>query len=605
MAWDNAPWPRPPDGAEYISAAGNLARQLSQMFGGLGDAYQSGQNFQYQQRQRDFFQNPDNAAMLQDALKTGNINPLIGGVIKSEGASGAAPYLQMLLDQQTGSEAAKLLLGAGNGGQPQGQNINPTAPQAGSPEQITGRPQATNYSGSSDNTGRLPTIRQMAIDSGVDPTMPGFAQAFAGTGLDRELTSPSVIAAAQKRIDKFKREGGDLPMGDTSTGTSSPDVTQRSPVPQAGLVGQDESSTGQAIPTGAMGGSGPISPAPTSASGNIGGTPARVAQATQPGTRPTPVGTEAEARQAFDTAKRQQAAAAYLSKRNPKAAESLLAAAKDNFARGEKIMESIGAYNKPTPEMMNAQASGTTSPAEFEKIKKQNELKATEFAALDKGIQAQDNAAGQSDEDMRAMRGILSDPKLFTGPGAQIMDNVRGALINAGLMDPNARLASDALKKVTAKALQAQMADMRDDAAEIGGTAGRIMLAQVNIMKDAAQNPEMSVSGLRYLTELMERTNARSHDLAQLARDYKRTHGGMLDDGFYQKRADYNRTHPLMTDKEMEHHQLMAAPHLPSSMTRAGKDEIAAWAKSQGLRPGDAIRVGTDRDGSALYKEAP
>src|ERR1700739_1267388 len=89
MAWDNAPWPQPPNGAQYITAAGNLAKQLSDVISGGFNAYQQGQEFQYKQRNQNLFQNgiptspetgqPDFYGMLQKMIQAGGA-PTAGSI---------------------------------------------------------------------------------------------------------------------------------------------------------------------------------------------------------------------------------------------------------------------------------------------------------------------------------------------------------------------------------------------------------------------------------------------------------------------------------------------------------------------------------------------
>src|SRR5882762_3880976 len=126
-AYDNVQLPGPPNGAQYLSAGANLAQALGGLVGGLGDAYQSGKDFQYKQRQQNLFQDPDSQAMLEEALKSGNYAPVLQKMIRAQGA-GAAPVIGQLMSDQAGARLADAI--GGGGGTPQQPNTSPTGQTA-------------------------------------------------------------------------------------------------------------------------------------------------------------------------------------------------------------------------------------------------------------------------------------------------------------------------------------------------------------------------------------------------------------------------------------------------------------------------------------------
>src|SRR5260221_2984143 len=107
-AYDNVSLPGPPD----IAHAGNYAQMLMEGLQKIPQKYYDYQNQQYQQRQRDLFQSPDNQAALQDALKTGNYAPVLQSMIKAQGAS-AAPVIGQLISDQAGARLAESINGGG------------------------------------------------------------------------------------------------------------------------------------------------------------------------------------------------------------------------------------------------------------------------------------------------------------------------------------------------------------------------------------------------------------------------------------------------------------------------------------------------------------
>jgi hypothetical protein len=102
-AYDNVQLP----GAPNIAGAGNYAQMLMQGLTDVGKSYQQGKQFQYEQRQRDMFQNPDNQAKLDDAIKTGNYTPLIDALTQAGGASTAEKLLPFIRLQPFYDQALK------------------------------------------------------------------------------------------------------------------------------------------------------------------------------------------------------------------------------------------------------------------------------------------------------------------------------------------------------------------------------------------------------------------------------------------------------------------------------------------------------------------
>lgn len=595
-AFDNVSLASPPNGPAWLQAAAQMMNTVGNQVGQLGTSYQQGQDWRYQQNQRNFFQDQNNQATLQQAFKSGNYAPLMQALIQQGGTGTASQLLPELI--KSGASRSADQLAWGQPGQQQSVNTGPAnnssaaGPQNIQPNSSTYKPSRFGY-----GTGEKPNLNELAANYNIpQSTLETIAQRLGVSSPEDELT-PDQQTSAKNQIKSY------LSSNRRSTGTVNP-------VAQPGIGDQESqvaASAGNELKPASVQGGPAISPAPTSGSGNV---PSITVAQNAPGSfndrfAPTnyKVPSEDDINR-YETSGNNKLRAAGTYGLSKEKAEALRDAGNKDLEIAKQLREERKSALGPTEKMKESRESGFRTPQEYQEAQERGKLKAAEYGKMFTGIQATDRAAADSDEDMRAMRGILNDPHLYTMSGQELVKGLRGALINAGLINPNARLPNEALQKITSKALQAQMAQMRDDAAQIGGSAGRVMLAQVRIMQDASQNPDMSPSGLRYLTEVMERSNQRSHDIAQLARDYNQRNGRRgLDEGFDQVLADYSRKHPLMTDQEIEHHQLMSSPHLPSSLTRASADQVANWAHQQGLRKGDPIRVGDTYP--PVYKPAP
>src|SRR5258708_11706115 len=82
-AYGNVSLPAPPN----IATAGNYADMLMKGLQDIPDKYYKAQDFQYQQQQRNLFQDPDNRAALQSAVQSGDYSDLIQRIVKSGGVA--------------------------------------------------------------------------------------------------------------------------------------------------------------------------------------------------------------------------------------------------------------------------------------------------------------------------------------------------------------------------------------------------------------------------------------------------------------------------------------------------------------------------------------
>src|SRR5258708_29901068 len=493
-AYDNVSLPGPPD----IAHAGNYAQMLMQGLSGLGDAYQSGKDFRYKQRQQDLFQDPDSQAMLQDALKSGNYAPVMQKIIQAQGAS-AAPAIGQLMSDQAGARLADAI--GGGGGTPQQPNTSRTGQTAAALDKASARTGGASsnpripYSGSdqpsaTDNAGGE-TVRTLTagIANGrqvQEPTIANYARAL---GID-----PDTPLSAEQEARARKIIGNNL--GDVS-GQSPPPATNDaasggSPINSAAAAQGNES------PSVGAGGGQAISPAPTAAAGGIQPSGPRVAQAPRNtltaadrGIRPTPVGTEAQAQHAETRAKNMPALQTYYAGRNPKAAEAIGARAAEEEKRAHEIRDSIGKYNEPTPTQKDVETGADLRAA-------QNKEDTTRYGKQMAAIQGSSQAANRQLEHIQLAEGIYSNPNSYSGAGYRL-NLAYKRVVNA--LNPNSTesLPQEAFRKTMAASVLNQVEQLKDDTAAVGG-GGRIFQAQIELMEKAANNPDNTINANRLRT---------------------------------------------------------------------------------------------------------
>jgi hypothetical protein len=471
-----------------------------------------------------------------------------------------------------------------------------TPPPPRFPVQPQGQPQggAPSTSGT-DGTGT--TINYLATTAGLNLT-PRQIYSLAGNLRINPNTnlSPDQVATVKQALSEMPRPFK----------TSQDTPAEDGPASAADSASNGPSGVGAMAQNGPGGGSGPFMAGGASGSPAPSGSAQPPQQPTAgggnaPGLRPSPVGTQEEARLAFTSAQNKEAAAAYLSARKPEQAKVFLEQAKADRERGEKILGSLGEYNKPTTEQQNAEASGARSPMEFEARKKAQDQELTRGDALQKGLQG---ASREFETALKphldAMRGILNNPNFVSGSGVgfqEALNKIRSNPLFQGLpgYDPNAALPNEAIRKVVAASILNQTTELKAEAAEMGGSAGRLFQQQISLMEKAAQNPENTAPALRYLTELQQRMGDHARAVAELASNYQGKYGkGVLDNGFNEELSKFNNSpkNQIFTPSEIRDMRTFAPPVAPLMHDKA---EATAWADKAGIRPGDPIKTPAGR----------
>ena len=549
----------------------NMAAQLFGMISSLPDAYQQGvkQKFERGQMARtEELQKPyegptDYASMLQHVLRTEG----------TEGVSANLPnaWKQQFLgnDQPTQSPYG-----------PQNPRTSPDAQTPGGLRGETEQPQGTvgqySISDLATRAGGLSDPKAAAANiAKVVGVAPGARLTDEQEARVRQILSPY------------------MGQGDASdaTGTTGAPDPRRSAPPnvQPGIMGGPPTVG----PSAAAQGFAPYQPgAPPQ-----GAPPAQVAQAGQTvpsgaaGMVPTGADPRAYAQGLKQAAERERTAARREGIAGiPSKAREDKAAAYDKTA--DDILKEIGEAGRPTGPQKEARDAVVQGSKGLELAQKQ-EL--TRGDALQKGVQG---AAREYETALKphldAMRGILNNPNFVSGAGVgfqEALNKIRSSPLFAGLpgYDPNAALPNEAIRKVVAASILNQTTELKAEAAEMGGSAGRLFQQQISLMEKAAQNPENTAPALRYLTELQTRMGDHASGIAELANNYQGKYGkGVLDNGFNEVLSKYNRGNPIFKPEEIADMRRFAPPPAPAFHT---KEEATAWAHKNNIPAGDPIKL--------------
>jgi hypothetical protein len=143
------------------------------------------------------------------------------------------------------------------------------------------------------------------------------------------------------------------------------------------------------------------------------------------------------------------------------------------------------------------------------------------------------NAAPQIAQ-LNKMEQLMDTPGFRTGTAAGYQQTMKKALVLFG-GDPNAPAAAEAFTAIANKSVI-------DD---LGGLGTAISNADRDYVSGAVASADKTPEGNRTIIEVKRKLLERKQDMARLARDYAKDHGGRLDVGFYEVAASFADKNPL------------------------------------------------------------
>jgi hypothetical protein len=267
----------------------------------------------------------------------------------------------------------------------------------------------------------------------------------------------------------------------------------------------------------------------------------------------------------------------------------ILAAPKDQqiaIARGYGSQD-------PTTEQKNAVASGMTSPLQYETAKKISDTDVTQYGKVLSGLSGQANTAAAMLPNIQMTKALINDPGFYSGTAEGTMLAFKKAAAALRVSEEDAAVPQEAFRKVMAANILHQVDDIKAASAEMGQSTSRIFASQIDLMEKAAQNPDNSVAGNRFLAEVQERAANRSMKIGDMAADYKLQHG-KLDEGFIKDLRKWSVDNPMFTKQELANPKSLAAPPAKTA---------AAMPKVGESRRGYTFKGGNPADQSSWEKE--
>lgn len=239
--------------------------------------------------------------------------------------------------------------------------------------------------------------------------------------------------------------------------------------------------------------------------------------------------------------------------------------------------------NELTPGQKDATASGVTGgPLGLDTLKEAYKQDADAFQKQYTGIQTAGQNAITGMQKAQLLKNATLDPNFYSGPLSDYVKTYRQFQSVFG-SNPGTAAPAELFTKVANDMLQEQIKSMGQSG------VGRVLQAEVNIMKQSIATLGNTALSNRALAEIVSRTYQHAQEIADITRGVPKVPGKMTDT-LNQAAGDYLKSHPMFTPQELQHPQILGAPDAPPQSAQWSPQQKQQWAKSVGLKSGDPIR---------------
>ncbi|HKJ60429.1 MAG TPA: hypothetical protein VKA94_00335, partial [Hyphomicrobiales bacterium] len=180
-----------------------------------------------------------------------------------------------------------------------------------------------------------------------------------------------------------------------------------------------------------------------------------------------------------------------------------------------------------------------TIQGEEEYAKTRGKALGEEFGAIQTNAQQATDRIGQ----LRQIDDLLSNPKVYTGTGAEAINALkRAAQTLFGQESIEGVADADAARRISTEMALSLKENL----------PGPMSDSDREFLQSIPPNIGDTAQGRKLLVSLMTAKEQRKIELAELAREYAEQKGGRLDDGWYSVVGRYNAQNPVFTDEMME-----------------------------------------------------
>lgn len=199
------------------------------------------------------------------------------------------------------------------------------------------------------------------------------------------------------------------------------------------------------------------------------------------------------------------------------------------------------------------------------------------------GLQSTGRNAIVGAQQAKLLKQLTQDPNFYSGPVSDYVKTYRQFQSVLG-DDPGKATPAELFTKVANNMLQEQIKSMGQSG------VGRVLQAEVNIMRQATASMDNTPQGNRALAEILSRTYQHQQDIANIARGIQAP-PGQRSAALNAAVDDYLKANPLFKPEEMQNPKLLGAPEAPPQAAKWSPQQARSWAQGLGLRQGDPVRI--------------
>jgi hypothetical protein len=191
-------------------------------------------------------------------------------------------------------------------------------------------------------------------------------------------------------------------------------------------------------------------------------------------------------------------------------------------------------------------------------------------------------AASSSLASIQVMKKLVDDPSFYSGTFGGLATDAKKAAASLGLGAADGARANEGFRKLSSQFIL-------DKAG--GSLGGGFSNGDRQFIEQTGPNIENTPAGNKLILEMAERVATRQQEVHRQMVDYKRTHGGRIDDGFLSQIDAYGQQNPVFAGLEN-----MPGVPAPTSRPPAGAPAPGQRdASTQGLKPAPADELANAR----------
>jgi len=200
-------------------------------------------------------------------------------------------------------------------------------------------------------------------------------------------------------------------------------------------------------------------------------------------------------------------------------------------------------------------------------------------------------AASSSLASIRVMKQLVDDPSFYSGTFGGLATEAKKAAASLGIGAADGARANEGFRKLSSQFIL-------DKAG--GSLGGGFSNGDRQFIEQTGPNIENTPAGNKLILEMAERVALRQQEVHRQMVDYKRTHGGRLDDGFLSQIDAYGAANPVFAGLENMPGVRAPASRPPAGTPAPGQREASA---SGALKPAPADEISLAR--AAIAAGAP